>query len=406
MMKRVIAILLVLVMLLTGCGVIPQQNMEEPKDSDVVMVDPIESTELTYAGMSDEKLLHQVEDLVYTEAINSLKSDEYVVENVQAVFISKEYIDELAFNSQSNIYFGYTLNELNDIFRGSKYVFTLDEDGRTTVKPYEVIEDTSTEQMLKNVAVGTGVILVCVTVSCLTAGSAPAIAAIFAVGAESAEVMALSGGAFGAATAGIVRGIQTGDLNEALHAAEMAGSEGYKWGAISGAVFGGGKEAFALKAATKGGLTMNEVALIQQESQLPKDVIAQLHSMKEYEVYKQASLKAAMVNGRTALVQTVDLNYVTELPDGTKISNLARMQRGLPPIDPASGKAYELHHIGQNGDGTLAMLTQDQHRGKGAFSILHDIWEDSGVDHGTGWSKIVKEFWKYLGNTAASGGTI
>lgn len=399
-MRRVIAILLVLVMLLTGCGVIPQQNMEEPKDSDVVMVDPIESTELTYTGMSDEKLLHQVEDLVYTEAINSLKSDEYVVENVQAVFISKEYIDELAFNSQSNIYFGYTLYELNDIFRGSKYVFTLDEDGRTTVKPYEVIEDTSTEQMLKNVAIGTGVILVCATVSCLTAGSAPAIAVIFAAGAESAEVMALSGGAFGAATAGIVRAIQTGDFNEALHAAEMAGSEGYKWGAISGAVFGGGKEAFVLKAATKGGLTMNQVAAIQQESGLPLDIIAQFHSVEEYAVYKEASLRPFMVNGRIALIQNIDLNYVSELPDGSKVTNLVRMQRGYAPLDPSTGNAYQLHHIGQKADATVAILTGEQHQGNAA--ILNIAGKESEIVRSE-FAAFRKDFWTYLGNAYAKG---
>ena len=81
------------------------------------------------------------------------------------------------------------------------------------------------------------------------------------------------------------------------------------------------------------------------------------------------------------------------------------MQRGMAPIDPVSGRAFELHHIGQNSNGTLAMLTQEQHRGKGVFSILHDIWEDSGVDHGADWAKTTKEFWKYLGNLAASGGT-
>lgn len=415
-MKRIIALVLSLALLLTGCGITPTtkpQESETPNSSetsgtisgDVVLIDPIENMELSYSGLNDDVLLGQIEDLIYTEAVTTLNSEQYVVENVQAVFISQEYIDEVMFNSQTNVYFGYTLNELNAMFQGTRYVFTLGEDGQTTVQPMEIIEDVSTETMLKNIAIGTGVILVCVTVSCVTAGAAPAISVIFAASAKTATVMALSGGAFGGISAGIVRGIETGDMSEALEAAAMAGSEGFKWGAISGAIIGGGKEAFALNAATKGGLTMNEVAVIQKESQLPMDVISQFHSMQEYDVYKQASLKAFMVNGKTALIQTVDLNYVTELPDGTKITNLARMQRGMAPIDPVSGKAFELHHIGQNSNGTLAMLTQEQHRGKGVFSILHDIWEDSGVDHGADWGKTTKEFWKYLGNLAASGGT-
>ena len=131
-------------------------------------------------------------------------------------------------------------------------------------------------------------------------------------------------------------------------------TEGFKWGAVSGAVIGGGSEAFLLKSATKSGLTMNEVALIQKESNLPMDVISQFHSMKEYLVYKEAGLKPVIVNGRVALVQDIDLNYVSELSDGTKVTNLERMQRGFAPIEPATGKAYEMHHIGEKEDGTLA----------------------------------------------------
>lgn len=70
---------------------------------------------------------------------------------------------------------------------------------------------------------------------------------------------------------------------------------------------------------------MNEAAIIQQESGLPMDVISQLHSMDEYLVYKDAGLKPVMVNGRTALVQNIDLNYVSTLPDGSEVTNLVRM---------------------------------------------------------------------------------
>src|SRR5699024_1339741 len=145
---------------------------------------------------------------------------------------------------------------------------------------------------------------------------------------------------------------------------------------ISGAVIGGGSEAFLLKTATKSGLTMDEAALIQADSSLPIDVISQMHSLDEYLIYKEAGLKTMMVNGRTALVQNIDLNYVSQLPDGSEISNLTRMQNGYAPIDPLSGKPYELHHVGQNNNGALAVLTQDQHRGKGQFANLHSIWED------------------------------
>ena len=149
---------------------------------------------------------------------------------------------------------------------------------------------------------------------------------------------------------------------------------------------------------------MKEAARIQADSNFPIDVISQLHSMEEYSIYEDAGLKTMLVNGRTALVQNIDLNYVSTLPDGTEVTNLVRMQKGYAALDPVTGKAYELHHVGQNNDGVLAVLTQGQHRGEGNFSKLHSIWNDSGVDHGADWNKTVSNFWKFLGNYYAKGG--
>ena len=258
--------------------------------------------------------------------------------------------------------------------------------------------------MLKNVAIGTGVILVCVTVSVVSAGAgAPAVSMIFAASAKTGTVMALSSGGFGAISAGIVRGIQTGDFEEAVEAAAMAGSEGFKWGAISGAAVGGAQEAFILKSATKNGLTMNQAAIIQKESNLPMDVISQLHSMDEYLVYKEAGLKPVMVNGRVALVQDIDLNFVSTLPDGTEVTNLVRMQKGYAPLDPATGKAYQLHHIGQKADGTLAVLTESQHQGNSA--ILNIVGKSSEIER-QAFATTRSEFWTYAGNHIFANGGI
>lgn len=410
-MKRVTALLLSIVMLLTGCGQLQSQPIETSK-SDIVTeteestVKPVvwEEVEPQYDSLDDEQLLAHIEDLVYRDTVASLNSDDYFVENASAVYISKEYLDEVAFNSQSNIYFGYTLAELDGIFQGTKYIFMLSEDGTTTVQELQEINDVSTETMLKNVAIGTGVILVCVTVSVVSAGgSAPAVSMIFAASATTAQTFAISSAAFGGISAGIVRGIQTGNFNEAMETAAMGAAEGFKWGAISGAIIGGGSAAFLLKSATRSGLTMKEAARIQADSNFPIDVISQLHSMEEYSIYEDAGLKTMLVNGRTALVQNIDLNYVSTLSDGTEVTNLVRMQKGYAALDP-TGEAYELHHVGQNNDGVLAALTQGQHRGEGNFSKLHSIWNDSGVDHGADWNKTVSDFWKYLGNYYAKGG--
>lgn len=409
-MKKIIALLLSFLLLLTGCGQVQQQsseisentiNTESEKQEDNVE----EYNGPQYTSLDEEQLLAHVEDLVYRDTVMSLDSEEYIVENVSAVYISKEYLEEVAFNSQSNVYFGYTLAELDELFQGTRYIFTLSDDGTTTVKELEEIEDVSTETMLKNVAIGTGVILVCVTVSAVSASvGAPAVSMIFAASATTASSFAVSSAVFGGVSAGVVRGIETGDFHEAMEAAAVGSTEGFKWGAISGAIVGGGGEAFQLMKATKGGLTMNQAALIQKESNLPVEVISQLHSMDEYAVYQEAGLKTMMVDGRTALVQNIDLDYVSTLADGTEITNLGRMQRGMRPLDPATSKAYELHHVGQNNDGVLAVLTRGQHRGEDNFAKLHKIWNDSGVDHGAAWNKKVSDFWKSYAAQYVKGG--
>lgn len=404
-MKRLIALFLSLTMILTGCSKPQAKNPASESTINTVSA-PAEWVEVLpeFDSLSDEDLLLEVENLVYRETVEALDSEEYVVENVSAVYLSKEYLEEASFNSQSNVYFGYTLAELDEIFQGTRYIFTLGDDGTTAVQELQVVDDHTAETMLRNIAIGTGVILVCVTVSVVSAGAgAPAVSIIFAASATTAKIMAVSSAAFGGISAGVVKGIETGDFDEAMEAAALGATEGFKWGAVSGAVIGGGNEAFLLKSATKSGLTMNEVALIQKESNLPMDVISQFHSMKEYLVYKEAGLKPVIVNGRVALVQDIDLDYVSELSDGTKVTNLERMQRGFAPIEPATGKAYQLHHIGQKADGTLAVLTEDQHLGNS--TILNIAGKASEIDR-PGFGNTRKEFWKYAGTYVFGNGGV
>ena len=232
-MKRIIALILSFTLLLSGCA--PAQTIQDHTENTTIPAAdlPAQTTVWVddipeYNNLDDADLLYHLEDLVYRETVSALNGAEYIVENISAVYISKEYLEEVAFNSQSNIYFGYTLAELDELFQGSRYVFTLGSDGQTTVQELQEIEDTSTETMLKNVAIGTGVILVCVTVSAVSAGvGAPAVSVIFAASAKTGTLMALSSGGFGAISAGIVRGIQTGDFSEAMEAATLAGSEGF-----------------------------------------------------------------------------------------------------------------------------------------------------------------------------------
>jgi hypothetical protein len=133
---------------------------------------------------------------------------------------------------------------------------------------------------------------------------------------------------------------------------------------------------------------MNEVAAIQKESHYPLDVIREFHSVDEYSVFKSANLKPFSINGRTALIRT-DINlYQT---DEFGVTNLQRMLEGKAPIS-ATGETFELHHVGQNNDGIIAILSSGEHDS----SALHGFKTVSEIDRPE-FSKIRREFWKTMG---------
>ena len=413
-MKRVISIILALCIFLVGCAD-AYSDIDEPMADDEVLIDMVEESEeknqqvsdiasvrntveyldaeaadMKFASLSDPNLLDFVESSVYYRLIDELDEDQYI-ENVSAVYISQEYIDELTYNSRSNVFFGYTLEELNEQFQGQRYIFTV-ENGKTVVQPMPEYDDTY-YQIIRNVAVGTGVILLCVTVSGVTAGlGAPAASMIFAMSAETGAIMGLSSAAISGVAAGIVTGVETGDWDQALTDGALAGSEAFKVGAICGVIAGGAGEAVGLHGATANGLTMNEAATIQRESKLPLNLIREFQSMEQYNIIKDSGMYGGIVNGSPAMIRDIDLNFTDEVGR----TNLERMQQGLAALDPETGLAYELHHLGQTQDATMAILTQAEHRGVGNHAIWHDLVSESVVDHGAAWTAQREAFWKSL----------
>lgn len=330
--------------------------------------------------------------------MSDLNSSDYFVENVQAVYISQEYLDELAFNSQENVYFGYTLSELNAQFQGEKYIFTLGENNETVAVPWTDYDD-AYDRVIRNVAIGTGVILVCVTVSVVSAGvGAPAVSMIFAMAAKDSAVHGLLDAAQSGVPAFIATAVRTGDLQQAAREAALAGSEGFKWGAIGGSISGGVTEAVGLKGATLNGLSMNEAAQIQRESGYPLDVIKGFRTMEQYEVCQKAGLVPKMVNGKMALIRQIDLDFVDEMGR----TNLTRMQQGLAALDPATGEAYQLHHIGQKMDSTLSILTEAEHMQNGNNQIWHLFGEASQIDRRV-FDKQRASFWKNMAELLQGG---
>lgn len=349
-----------------------------------------EEQNVNFNSLDDPELLRYMQDDIYANLVTELASDDYFVENVEALYISKEYLDEVAYNSQANIFFGYTIAELDEQFGDTKYVFTLGENGDTIVTAFEDYDDTY-EKVIRNVAVGTGVILVCVTVSVITGGAgAAAVSMIYAASAKTGTICALSSGLIGGISAGVVKSFETDDTDEILKAAALAGSEGFKWGAITGAVAGGATEAIALKGATLNGLSMNEAAVIQKESKYPIDVIKQFKNMEQYNICKEAGLVPKMINGKTALVRNINL----KLKDEFGRTNIERMKQGLAAIDEF-GNSFELHHIGQKMDSTLAILSKAEHMQGGNNAIWHEFGNASEIDRAL-FDIQRSDFWKSM----------
>ena len=290
MMKKIIALVLSCGMLLGGCNQkdttlqIPSNTLETSVSSEIIKVEEsIEESdasqyelvndvnyggEIDFKGLDDKNLHQYVENTLYDNLVANIDSEKYFIENIEVTYISQEYIDELAYNSQANIYFGYTLEEITEIFEGEQYVFTLGEDGETIVVPFEEYNNPY-EQVIKNVAMGSGVILICVTVSLVSAGTgAPAISTIFAASAKSATTFAISSAGLSGVTEGIITGAETGDMDKAIEAAALAGSEGFKWGAITGAVTGGASKLYEVSKANKVG---NISKVTSNLDKLPKD---------------------------------------------------------------------------------------------------------------------------------------
>ena len=381
MMKRLLSVLLILSML---CLTLPACAMDE---EDIPQ----------FTGMNDPTLLPFVEDELYGNLITALDGEDYVIEDVSAIYISQEYLDELSYNSQANIYFGYTLEELNAQFEGTRYVFTLGEDNETTVIPFEAYEDNTYQQVLKNVAVGAGVVLVCVTVSAVTYTAAPAVSIILACAAKTGTTMALKSGAMGFVSAGVLRYMQTGNLEESFKAGLTAGSEAFKWGAIGGTVSGAVQQTSSLVKWHKAtNLSYDEIAIIQRDSNYSLDFIRSVKTMDEYNIYKKANLREySLSDGKKVLLpDDFDFDFVDPK---TNMTNLQLLQKGYNPVD-ANGVKYEWHHVGQEVDSPLALLTYDQHHSNHAILHTKTVSTVHTPDAPEDWNRIRRLLNKYVAN--------
>ena len=110
------------------------------------------------------------------------------------------------------------------------------------------------------------------------------------------------------------------------------------------------------------------------ESKWSEDINSRIDNKEQFEIYKNADLHEAEINGRKCLVKDIDFDYVDEKTGKT---NRELMAKGRSPIDSKTGERIELHHMGQSFDSPFAELDENSEHGDGNQKTLHPKTEDS-----------------------------
>lgn len=274
--------------------------------------DVFDYKEISFTGLDDENLQNYIIENLHISLSSNFSSDDYRIENISTTYVSKEYIEEINYNSKSNIYFGFTLEELAQQFNGKKYVFEVGENNETTVSEFEEYDDTYIK-MLKNVAIGSGVILICSTVSIVTGGT---ISIVFAASAKTATEFAVSSFAVSSVISSAVEYYQTGDVQNSLKKGVLDGTESFKWGAILGSVAGGTSETISQIKASKEIKVMNSSQLgarAEARAQLKyggKDQVAYING-KEVSYSQAGATRPDLireVNGKLEAIEVKNYN--------------------------------------------------------------------------------------------------
>ena len=104
-----------------------------------------------FESLDDPAFLQYLEDSVYAslEADYADSESTFQIEDVNVKFVSREYLEETAYNSKANIFFGYTLAQIDEVFQGKKYVFSLSDTGDTVVQEFQEIPNDTYNKIIK-----------------------------------------------------------------------------------------------------------------------------------------------------------------------------------------------------------------------------------------------------------------
>ncbi len=136
-------------------------------------------------------------------------------------------------------------------------------------------------------------------------------------------------------------------------------------------------------------LSVKEREEIKAKTGWSDEIVNNIRSKEEVDVYRNGKLQEAEVGGRKCLIKKdIDPDQKDEFGK----TNKQRMFEGKCPV-AMDGTDVELHHIGQKDKGPLAELPMREHRGKGFYGILHDGRRESEIKRSK-FDREREEHWK------------
>lgn len=219
-------------LLLTGCA---KKKDDNSSDGSPLIEEPTE-TVVEY----DEETLQQLKDQVYADISEELSTDEYLVQDVKVIYLTEEEVATMS--PEDKIYFGYSANGLNDVITSDMTVIDESEYGTIDVKSEKLLDKDDRTTVIKNLAIGTGIILVCVTVVCVTKDMEidnEVVTAFIELAPKAAALGAAGFATITGTVSGAIQYVKSKNLKESFRKLIVDGSKGFKWGAIIGTVYAG-----------------------------------------------------------------------------------------------------------------------------------------------------------------------
>lgn len=179
---------------------------------------------ITFTGINDPALRDYLSEKI-TLLLGDTLSEDMEVVSVETKYLSKEYLEELRYNSEMNVFFGYTAAELSEMLSGDMVYLTIDQDGEVSAQ--EVQEGEKKDYLQKLIHIVSdprSIMLISVVLKKVHTGN-PIADVILSVCADTAEEYAASGDVLSSVVSGLSENISDPDVIDYLDFFEEYTSE-------------------------------------------------------------------------------------------------------------------------------------------------------------------------------------